>query len=102
MASSREAFERLDKWKNLRTVLKLTVVTNGGKPDISIGEVALTDQDEMAFAFLISRTRDLRPVTFVAASFEIGEQLLKAERSEDNFLVLEEVRLRSKEKLRVN
>lgn len=29
MASSGVAFRRLDKWKNSRTVLNLTVVTNG-------------------------------------------------------------------------
>jgi hypothetical protein len=89
-------------WKNLRTLLRLTVVTNGGMPDISIGEISATDEDEMLFSFADPRTRNFRHVSVVAASFEIGEHLIKAERAEDNFLVLEEVDSRTREKERIN
>jgi hypothetical protein len=102
MASSNEAFDKLRKWKNSRTSLRLTVVTNGGQPFISTGEIAATDENEMLFAFADPRTRDVRQISLVAASFEIGERLLKAERAEDNFLVLEEFGLPSEEKQRVN
>jgi electron transfer flavoprotein alpha/beta subunit len=92
MASSKEAFEKFRMWKNSRTVLKLTVLTNGGTPDIFMGRVAAVDEDSWQVSFAVSKDRSYRVITFVGASFLLGGRRLEAERSEEgNFLMCEEI-----------
>lgn len=91
MASSREAFDKFWTWKNSSTVLKLTVLTNGGKPEILVGEIASIDEELSLVAFAITRERSFRVIDFSDASFSIGKRLLEAERPTGDRLMCEEV-----------
>jgi hypothetical protein len=59
MASSKEAFFKLGRWKNSRTVLRLTVFMNGGAPEIRQGVLTSVDEDEVLVAFVDDSTREL-------------------------------------------
>ena len=50
MASSKVASEKLRMWKNSRTVLKLTMLTKGGIPEMFTGEIIAFDEEHYCFA----------------------------------------------------
>jgi hypothetical protein len=83
MASSKEAFERFGMWKKSRTVLKLTVLTKGGMPNILRGEVASLDEREGLVGFAVTATRDFVTLDFNGASFKIGKRVVEGERRGD-------------------
>jgi hypothetical protein len=92
MASSREAFEKFRRWKKSKTVLRLTVLTNGGTPDTFMGRVAAVDEDSWQVSFAVAKDRSYRVITFLGASFLLGKRRLEAERPEEgDFLMCEEV-----------
>lgn len=90
MASSKEAFEKFRRWKKSRTVLRVTVLTNGGMPDIFIGGVAAVDEDSWQVSFAVSATRSFRLVSFMEASFSFGKRVLEAERPNGDRLMCED------------
>jgi hypothetical protein len=91
MASSREAFEKFRKWKKSKTVLRLTVLTNGGTPDTFMGRVAAVDEDSWQVSFAVSKDRSYRVVDFEGASFVLGKRMLEAERLNGDFLACVEL-----------
>lgn len=78
-------------WKKSRTVLKVTLLTNGGTPDTFVGVVAVVDEISEQVSFAVSADRGHRVVNFVGASFIVGKRRLEAERGEGCFLACEEI-----------
>ncbi len=78
MASSKEAFDKLGMWKKSRTVLKLTMLTKGGMPNIFRGEISWLDADSEVVTFVESATRDILPIDLSGASFKVGKRAVEA------------------------
>ena len=57
MASSRDAFRRFNKWKNSRTVLNLTVVTNGAEDRLQ-GAIFSVEGRRRAVGFVDDASRN--------------------------------------------
>jgi hypothetical protein len=76
MASSSEAFERFEMWKNSRTVLKLTVYESGAV-DHFTGSIYHVDFDAEQVGFVETATRrylpalDLRDSTFAVEPLRV-------------------------------
>jgi len=83
MASSKEAFLKLEIWKKSKTVLKLTVVTKGGMPDTLRGQIVATDEESGLVSFVVSKVRSLPRIDLNGATFRIGKRSLEARRDED-------------------
>jgi hypothetical protein len=92
MASPKEAFSKFRMWKELRTVLKLTVLEKGELPETFIVDVASIYEDPFLVGFAIPRLHSfLPPIDLSDASFELGNRVLKAERPTGDLLRCEEV-----------
>jgi hypothetical protein len=91
MASSKEAFMRFGTWRKLHTVLRLTVLTKGGKPEKLIGVIASVDDDEFLVGFATRRKDGFRTIWFGDAEFGLQERALSAERPTGDVLRLEEL-----------
>ncbi|HEV2195146.1 MAG TPA: hypothetical protein VGR55_06170 [Candidatus Acidoferrum sp.] len=91
MASSVEAFDKFRMWKKSRTVLKVTVLTKGGYPNILTGEVVSVIEETFSVGFLDPKTRKAWVNDFRDASFRLGKRSLEAERSTGELLMVEEL-----------
>ena len=92
MASSSEAFAKLEIWRNSKTPLKVTVIVGGKTTDVLMGRLFFADPDESQ----IGLSNPLVMHSFVAfdvegASFSIEESRLVATRNESDWIVFEEV-----------
>jgi hypothetical protein len=90
MASSKEAFAKFGTWKKLRTVLKLTILTKGGMPNIFRGEISWFDAERKVVTFVESASRGILPVDLSGASFRVGKRMVEARRGKEDLLVFEE------------
>jgi hypothetical protein len=76
MASSKEAFSKLEMWKNSRTVLRLTVYDRGAE-DHFIGSIYHVDFEGEFVGFVVTATRsylpalDLRESSFTVEPFRV-------------------------------
>jgi hypothetical protein len=77
-------------WKNSNTVLKVTVATKGGKPDILRGRIFSADEPNFLIGFALM-DRSLKTFDVSNADFRVGNRIVEAERGEDgeDFLVFE-------------
>jgi len=90
MASLEEAFAKLDMWKNSQTPLKVTVVTNGGIPEILRGQILSTDSVEGLVGLFVTKDRRYPRLDIRGASFRMGTRFLEATR-EDDLLTFEDI-----------
>lgn len=90
MASSKVAFDKLGTWKKSRMVLKLTMLTKGGMPNIFRGEISWLDAEGKVVSFAVSATRDFLPLDLNGANFRVGKRMVEARRGKEDFLVFEE------------
>lgn len=78
MASSREAFARLRKWKKLRTVLNLTVVTNGAVDRLQ-GAIFSVEGQRRAVGFVDDASRNHVVLDLSGeVTFRLGTRSLEA------------------------
>lgn len=75
-------------WKKSCTPLRLTAVTNGGKPEIVFGDIFSVDEAEMKVGFVVSISHEPRVVELEGATFRVGKKSVEANRGED-FLTFE-------------
>jgi hypothetical protein len=92
MASSSEAFEKFETWKNSKTSLKVTVIVGGRTADVLMGRLFHVGSEESQ----VGLSNPLVMHSFVAfdleeASFSIEESRLTATRNESDWIVFEEV-----------
>ena len=92
MASSSEAFTKLERWKNSKTSLKVTLIVGGNTTDVVMGRLFFVDSD----AGLIGVSNPLVMHSFARldvedAEFSIEELRLVATRNESDWIVFEEV-----------
>lgn len=92
MASSSEAFAKLEMWRNSKTSLKVTLIVGGKTTDVLMGRLFCADSE----ASQIGLSNPLVMHSFVAfdvegASFSIEESRLVATRNESDWIVFEEV-----------
>lgn len=90
MDSASVAFDKFSVWKNAKTVLKLTTVTNGGAPDVSIGWIPEVDAESSQVAFMTGKMHDYRCIDFDDVSFNVSTTRVEATFGDDNVLILEE------------
>ncbi len=83
MASSIEASDRLGKWKKSRTVLKLTILTKDGIPEMLTGSIVALDDAALLLCFAPRGSKDFRTLDLAEAAFSIGKRKLGVERGED-------------------
>jgi len=91
MASSKEALDRFRMWKKSNTVLKVTVLTKGEKPETLTGTVSAIDEELLLIGFAVPRIKWFRNVCLDGASFTIGKRSLLAEISAEEVLTCEEL-----------
>jgi len=90
MASSTEAFRKLGSWKKSKTVLRVTILTKGGMPNILTGMVLATDAEAMQVGFAALPSRDIGALDLSGAVFSVGKHSLEARRSPEDILLFEE------------
>lgn len=90
MASSTVAFSKLRNWKKSKTVLKVTVLTKGGKPKTLTGLVMAADEKAMLVSFACLPSRDMARFDVTGALFKEGRRFLEAARSEEEILTFED------------
>jgi hypothetical protein len=90
MDSSKDAFDKFWMWKKSRTLLRVTVLTNGEPPEVFTGAVILPEEEFLRVSFADHDTRALRVVDFSECSFRVGERVLLAERAEGESFRCEE------------
>ena len=96
MALYDEAFERLGRWKVSATVLKLSLLETGEKPEVLRGKITAVDVNHRLVSFFVGRSRPLPRLDFGGASFRIGKFTLEAEREGNILMFEEETRISSK------
>lgn len=83
MASSKVAFRKFERWKNLKTVLKLTIFTNeGSPPDIWTGRITSVEESLGLLGFVDGSTRDGFALDLSDADFLVDERSIEANRSD--------------------
>ena len=71
MSSSEQAFLKLDEWRRSNTVLKLTMLADGEKPEIKFIQIVAVDQITSLVGFLERGKRVLQPrLDLSKAAFE--------------------------------
>ena len=90
MASSSDAFRKLESWKKSKAVLKVTVLTKGGVPDILTALVMATDEEAMKIALALLPSRGLVALDLAGARLEVGKRLVEATRSAEDVLSFED------------
>ena len=93
MASSKDAFFKFGTWKNSRTVLKLTVFTKEGKPDIWRGTIVSVDESRSFVGFVDEATRQPFGLDLRDSSFKVGEDLVEVVDPSTGRLVFEKLRV---------
>ncbi len=92
MASSREAFSKLEMWKNRKTVLRLTVYTNGAE-DHFTGSIYHADFDEELVGFEETATRMALPgLDLRESEFTVEPRKVVASDPRFGTVIFEEVR----------
>jgi hypothetical protein len=92
MASSREAFSKFSRWKNSRTLLRLTVYERGTE-DHFTGSIYHVDEVEMVVGFGDDLTHSHIPLDFRGASFEVERRRLMVTDERIGTVVFEETLL---------
>jgi hypothetical protein len=90
MASSSEAFAKLETWRKEQTPLKVTVIEGGKTGDILTGKIAGIDPDASLVGVAIGATRRLARFNVEAAEFSIDGSKLVASKNESDWIVFEE------------
>ena len=92
MASSSEAFEKFETWKNSKTSLKVTLIVGGNTTDVVMGRLFFVDSD----AGTIGISNPLVMHSFAQldvqdSEFSIEESRLIATRNESDWIIFEEI-----------
>ena len=90
MSSETEAYARFDHWKSNRTILKVTVIEGGSKPDILFGRVFGTDPDASLVGIVLG-IHQYQNFDIAGAVFEIETTRLTATKNKADWIVFEEV-----------
>jgi hypothetical protein len=91
MDSSREAFSKLEMWKNSAIFLKLSILS-GVEHDIVMGSLAGVDEKNRLVLFAVDSERKTLPrIDLSDASFTVGERRVEAFRGPEDVLTFEEV-----------
>jgi hypothetical protein len=86
MDSSRVAFEKFDIWKKSNTVLRVSVWTNGGLPDIWTGSISSADESKGKVALVREGWPHLIEVFNVeGAEFEVEDRSVEVFLEGDRF-----------------
>jgi len=92
MASSVVAFEKFERWKNSRTVLNFTVLTNEGAVEhIWTGRIISVVPEMSRVGFVDDVTRDGAEFVFLDASFRMEGRTVEVSRLELGVVRIEEV-----------
>jgi hypothetical protein len=89
MASSKEAFARLEQWRRSRTVLKLTIL-DGGAPEVQHGAITAVDEPNELANFVEFATRKSQLLdNLIGASFTLNDDSLEIDCLDGSRLVLQ-------------
>jgi hypothetical protein len=93
MASSSEAFEKFERWRNSKTSLKVTMIVGGKSTEVLIGRIFHVDSDSPPN---IGFSNPLVMHSFVGldiedSSFSVEEARLVATRNESDWIIFEEI-----------
>jgi len=92
MASSSEAFEKFEMWKNSKTSLKVTMIVDGKPGDVLMGRIFHAESETS----LVGLSNPLVMHSFARfdvedAEFSIEDSRLVATRNESDWIIFEEV-----------
>jgi len=92
MASSSEAFDKFETWKNSKTPLRVTLIVGGKTGDVLVGTIIATDSE----ASHVGISNRLVMHSFAGfdvedAEFSIEDSRLVATRNESDWIIFEEV-----------
>lgn len=90
MASSSEAFEKLETWRKSKTALKVTVIVGGQTTDVLVARIAAIDPDASLVGLAFEATRTYGRLAVEDAEFSIEPSRLVVTRSESDWLIFEE------------
>jgi hypothetical protein len=85
------AFDQFRFWRSSGTLLRLTVLTEGGEPERYVRVVAAIDQKATQVGFMERRRSIPLVIDFSGASFTVGRRVLEAARPNGDRVVCEEV-----------
>ena len=89
MASSREAFDKLRRWKKSSTVLRVTLVESG-TVQRHIAQIYGVDEELLLVGLALRGSQQHLQLSLDAATFKSGERALEVERGKDDFVAFEE------------
>lgn len=90
MASSSEAFAKLDMWRKSNTPLKVTVIVDGKIADVLTARIGASDPDAGLVALAFDETRTFKSLDIDDAEFLVEPSRIVATRNESDWLVFEE------------
>ena len=91
MASSSEAFEKLETWRKSKTPLRVTVIVGGKTTDVLVARIAALDPSASQIGLAFDATRSMRALDVEDAEFSLDKSRLVITRSESDWLVFEEL-----------
>jgi hypothetical protein len=90
MSSPKEAFSKLNEWRQSRTDLKLTMLVDQEKPETLFIQIMATDEN-LSLVCYVERGKRLSPrLDLSGASFEVGQRVIEVRRSDTDVLKFEE------------
>lgn len=91
MASSSDAFfSKLRKWKNSKTVLKVTALTSGEESATHRGVIFSVDEVNLQVGFIESGSKRGRAFDVSGARFLVGIKSAEASRGDEDLLTFQE------------
>jgi hypothetical protein len=91
MGVSKNMLDRLWRWKNRRTVLRLTLLTRAEAPKVVIGKITGIDDELMQVGFGARQKLDCLTLNLLGATFSLGKLVLEVTRSPEDRLMFEEL-----------
>ncbi len=87
MSSYKEAFSKLNEWRRLNVVLKLTMLTGEEKPQTLFVQISALDEDSLQVGFTERGKRYPKVLLLSDASFDVGQRVLEVKRSATDILM---------------
>ena len=92
MASSSEAFEKFEIWKNSKTSLKVTVIVGGQTIDVLMGKLFFVDSESLLVGISNPLViHSFKQIDLEDAAFSVEDTSLSATRNESDWIVFEEI-----------
>lgn len=91
MASSSEAFEKFETWRNDKTSLRVTVIEGGKTDNVLLGRIGAIDPDASLVAVAIDAIRKFATFDVEDSEFSVELSRVVVTRNESDWMIFEEL-----------